>query len=209
MSNTFFTSDLHIGHRMVSKLRTGMPVEEAHRREEHDNYVVAEHDDMLARNWDATVSVDDFVWVVGDISVGGTKATREALSWLSQRPGHKRLVTGNHDPVHPSNRDAHRWVREFNEVFEAVFPFARIKVNGQSVLMSHFPYDGDHTPGERYSQYRLRDEGLTLIHGHTHEEERFSYSEAGTPQIHVGVDAWNFTPVNVHVIAELMLKAAA
>ena len=62
--------------------------------------------------------------------------------------------------------------------------------------MSHFPYDGDHVEGgDRATQWRLHDEGVILLHGHTHSADRVSLSRAGTTQIHVGLDAWGLRPV--------------
>lgn len=205
MAETFFTSDLHIGHRLVSKLRTGFDEATARKSENGDNYAIAEHDDRLARNWDATVKNDDIVWVVGDISIGGNRPTRAALNWLNARPGRKRLIKGNHEANHPMHRDAHKWEYEFAAVFEFTDTVATTRIDGNRVLISHFPYDGDHDySGERYTEFRLRDTGVPLIHGHTHVSEKFSRSASGTPQIHVGVDAWDYTPVNVNVLAEMM-----
>lgn len=41
--------------------------------------------------------------------------------------------------------------------------------------MSHYPYarsgDGPERESNRYGEYRLRDTGMPLIHGHTHQGE--------------------------------------
>jgi calcineurin-like phosphoesterase family protein len=80
-----------------------------------------------------------------------------------------------------------------------VQPFARRKVNGVNVLLSHFPYAADRGPA-RYMQYRLRDEGEWLLHGHTHGKERFHDQR----EIHIGVDAWDLRPVPVEDIAKII-----
>jgi calcineurin-like phosphoesterase family protein len=56
-------------------------------------------------------------------------------------------------------------------------------------MLSHFPYKGDHKPGDRYPEWRLRDEGLPLLHGHVHS----AFLISGR-QYNVGVDFGN-TPL--------------
>ena len=82
--------------------------------------------------------------------------------------------------------------------------------------LSHFPYTGDHTETDRHTEYRLRDRNLPLLHGHTHSPNRLSRGRPrglgipgvipwdGPLQIHVGVDAWNMTPVNLTEIEHLI-----
>lgn len=171
MSAVWYNSDLHIGHRVVSVARAvqaSLIQCPTHSSDEHAACCVSWHDDTLARNWDKLVAANDTVFVLGDISGGGTAAQRAALKWLSQRPGRKHLVSGNHDGVHPSHRDADKWVAAYHEVFLSVFPFRRRRIAGNDVLLSHYPYDGDHIGHDRDIQYRLPDMGLPVIHGHTH-----------------------------------------
>jgi len=176
-----------------------------------DTDPVAEHDRILATNWDAAIKPDDQVWVLGDLSLGGTEAVARALNWIHDRPGTKHLITGNHDACWPANRDAHRWQTAYLQVFASVQPFARRKINGQQVLLSHFPYSGDHTTEERHHQYRLHNFGLPILHGHTHSRRNCSFGRNHwgnpTPQIHVGVDAWNLSPVDSSTIANVIATA--
>lgn len=186
----FFVADLHIGHRFVSELRGFV-----------DPGI---HDYVLAQRWDDTVTdKNDHVWVLGDISVGGKAAQRKALEWVSERRGVKHLVLGNHDGPFPGNRDSHKWLPEYTEVFSSVQFAARRKILGQSVVLAHLPFDGDHGV-DRYPQWRLRDLGTPILHGHTHSQEKVSYSGNGTLQIHVGVDAWDLRPVSLGEIEKLM-----
>ena len=90
MSRVFFTSDLHLEHAKVAAMR-GFSTTDA-------------HDAELAYRWDATVRPEDDVWVTGDLCVGGSAATKRALEWVSQRPGVKHLVPGNHCRVHPHHQ---------------------------------------------------------------------------------------------------------
>lgn len=123
--NVWFTSDLHIGHRMVAELR-------GHTTETHDN--------ILADNWDKLVKPADQVWVLGDISAGGSKSQRTALEWIATRPGAKHLIAGNHDGCAPMHRNSHKWLPVYMQAFESVAHAARRRHNGGNILLSHYPY---------------------------------------------------------------------
>lgn len=169
MSNIFYTSDLHIGHARVSELR-GFETTDA-------------HDAAVAAQWDRQLSPDDTVWILGDISINGSQ---KALDWVAARPGHKVLVAGNHDPVHPSNRKAIKLLPHWHNYFDAIVPFARRKLNGHDFLLQHFPYWPNDRGEPRYEQYRLPDLGLPLLHGHTHSHFAYEFPRS----LHVGWDAW-------------------
>ncbi|MBV7703548.1 metallophosphoesterase [Nocardia nova] len=184
MSEVWFLADPHVGHRLVSGLR-GFDTPEA-------------HDAELAERWDGRVGVEDQIWVLGDISVGGTKAQLTALEWMSRRPGVKHLVAGNHDGCHPMRSRAHHWQRIYLEVFASVQQSAVRKIDGHRVLLSHFPFhgaaDGDHTAENRFEEWRLPatgdNAGRWLLHGHTHSSVRIRGR-----MIHVGLDAHELAPV--------------
>lgn len=192
-SETWFTADLHIGHKLV-----------AEKRGHHDP---GAHDDVLAMYWDTTVAPADTVWVLGDISGGGRGSQQRALDWLAARPGIKHLVAGNHDGVHPMNPDAHKMMPAYLEVFASVQQSARRRLAGRDLLMSHFPYresrasDDTHS---RFEQWRLPDLGSWLLHGHIH-----SSRQLGDHCIHVGLDAWGLAPVSINKIAVMVDAAEA
>lgn len=115
--SVFVTSDLHVGHAKVAEMR-------AHAGGWHNLAqspdVVEWHDTLLECNWDKMVKPDDTVWVLGDISAGGSAAQKHALEWIGQRNGIKHLIAGNHDGCHPMHRDSHKWQPAYLEVFESV-----------------------------------------------------------------------------------------
>jgi calcineurin-like phosphoesterase family protein len=195
--NIWYTSDHHIGHRNIAKLRwevafPGIPAP--------DTNVVSWHDQMLAGNWDNMVAKDDIVWVLGDISSGADKGQREAIEWFAARPGRKRLIAGNHDSAHPMHRDAPKWQPIYLQAFEYVSTAAKVRIalpdkGHTSVFLSHLPYSNtDRGPIIRYPEWRMPNHGVTLLHGHTHGTQVVTYDE-GAMQIHVGLDAHNFRPV--------------
>ena len=189
MSAVFFSSDTHFLHGIVAGLRGFTDP--------------AEHDEFIIERWNKTVRPDDLVWHLGDVGLGNEA---RILAMTARLNGHKQLIAGNHDPCWPGNRGARSRQRRWLEVFESVQAFARIRIDGRPVLLSHFPYFGDHTGGERYSQYRLKDQGLWLLHGHTHSREKLGpfmlpiVTFGAEPiqqgrQVHVGLDAWDLRPV--------------
>jgi calcineurin-like phosphoesterase family protein len=192
----FWTADTHIGHKFVSEIRGFETTEE--------------HDAFLAEQWDATVRPSDIVYVLGDIAINPKRDW--AFEWFANRPGTKHLIMGNHDAVHPlfgsrALREQSRpvdGVRKGWEVFRTMNQFAMTTINGQKVMMSHFPYrgEGNRELEERYSEYRLRDEGLPLLHGHTHSSSRIG--SVRSLSVQVGVDAWDFTPVSEAQVVEAL-----
>lgn len=186
MSQIWLTSDTHLGHDFVARTR-GF--------EDH-----AEHDDHLARRWDKRVRDGDEVWVLGDIAMNGWA---ERIEWFADRRGIKHIVLGNHDRAHPMNRNAHQHLTTYLcHGFSSVQTVAQLSHKGQRVLLSHFPYDGEgYTRGtshDRATQWRLRDEGQPLLHGHCHDAIRYRKSHYDTPMHHVGLDAWDLAPVTIH-----------
>lgn len=183
MGGIWYTSDLHIGHRLVAGLRGFSSTEE--------------HDAALAANWDRLIKPDDQVWVLGDLSVGkGAKRTEiTALEWVAVRPGIKHLISGNHDSCHPMHSEAHKRQAAYLEVFSSVQMAAVRKLAGQRVTLSHFPLagdpEGDHTPENRFELWRLPNVGQFHLHGHTHNAEQLVHGK----QIHVGLDAHHLRPV--------------
>lgn len=155
------------------------------------------------RNWKRLVRPDDVVWVIGDLSSGSRHGEVRALELLMTLPGIKHCILGNHDSPHPMHRDAHKRLPAYADAFATVASAARRRVNGQNVLLSHFPYTGDHTDTERYKQWRLPDMDSWLIHGHTHSAY---VGDERTKEINVGLEAWDFSPVNVDNIAKEMTR---
>lgn len=196
----WFTADLHVGHRLVA----------GHRGFTDDDTAVASyyHDRTVADRWDAAVGHGDHVWVLGDLSAGGSAAQRRALDWVDARPGIKHLVSGNHDGVFPQHRDAHKHLPSYLDVFASVTHAARRRLTGTEVLLSHLPYAGDRGV-DRYPQWRLKDLGVPLLHGHTHAAEKVSRTEAGTLQICVGLDAWGLAPAALGDIDRLIQQETA
>ena len=173
----WFTSDTHFCHEKVARIRGFGST--------------FEHDTCVVKFWNTVVKPDDLVWHLGDVSM--SRKWDETVHWVMQLNGRKHLVAGNHDPCWPGHRRSRNVQLHWMALFESVQAFARIRLAGTTYLLSHFPYQnaGDHTPTERYTQFRLPNMGEYLLHGHTHTSEHWD----GPKSLHVGLDAWGLQPV--------------
>ena len=125
MANVWFCSDLHIGHKNIGNFRKEVGSEQGNR-------------DYIKFWWDTLVTKRDLVWVLGDAAF-----TEEAIDWIGQLNGEKRLVRGNHDDLPTTS-----YLRAFTEVY------GLYKYKG--IWLSHAPIHSD----------ELR--GKPNCHGHTH-----------------------------------------
>ena len=195
MAGLFFSSDLHFNHKKVAEIRA-----QALGLDSFDSAgLIAQHNEELIERWNTTVTPDDTTWLLGDVCMGDTLGSLELVRRLN---GRKLLVTGNHDKVWPGHSTARKQFRAWLDVFDYITPFAKIKLNGRYAKLSHFPYEGDHTAEERFSDYRPVDNGDWLIHGHVHD----LWKRNGR-QINVGVDRWEFYPVSVDRIQQTIVEA--
>lgn len=155
---------------------------------------VTEMNETMIERWNSVVRPNDIVWHLGDYAMG---PDIKSLFLLKRLNGEKHLIVGNHDKPWPGSRDSHKYQATWTRCgWASVQAFARRRVRGENVMLSHLPYEFDHTETDRYTQYRLRDEGLPLIHGHVHD----AWTVNGR-QINVGVDVRDFTPVHLDTIA--------
>ena len=195
MSTVWYTSDVHLGHERAALSRGFARKDGSADIEAHDAEVIG--------SLRGCVRKQDTLYVLGDIATGGFD---RALEQLRTIPGIKHLVSGNHDPVHPMHSTSAGALRQerWTSTFDSIQPFGRRVHRGAELefYLSHFPYDGDNPrrahadQPDRNPEWRLRDLGTTLVHGHTHDAtQRAHLSALGTPMVHVGWDAWQ-RPVN-------------
>ena len=165
----FFVSDTHFGHRNILKY-CNRPFSD-----------VEEMNETLISNWNRVVGKDDFVFHLGDFSIGGAA---EWTSLLDRLNGRIFLVIGNHD----MNNVNQGFMRRFEEVSMQML----ISVGKQRIYLNHYPflcYGGS---------YR----GTWQLFGHLHTCSSPSGMDSSRlsmlfpTQYDVGVDNNNFTPVS-------------
>lgn len=138
---SWITSDLHFSHKNIMKFcpRT---------RTFND---IDEMDQALIKEFATKVHPYDTLYILGDVSFGNATRTRAILS---QIPGKKILVYGNHDQVIRDNLDIQR-------MFESVHEYLEVMHEGTLIAMFHYPVH----------EWNRMHRGSLHAHGHIHDIE--------------------------------------
>lgn len=195
----WFTSDQHIGHENILHLGDGRPFKN-----------LPHMHSVIVNNWFNTLAPEDEIYFLGDVAMGQVEVTLNVFKAL---PNKKYLIPGNHDKIFPKLNSKNR-IEKFTPLYEAagfeILPLLHTVdfiVDGETspVLLSHFPY-AEKTFNtkkdwvDKFAWVRPLNEGLPLIHGHTHMRKPLT---PNTPnQYNVGVDAHDFHPVSETQILE-------
>lgn len=179
----WFTSDWHFGHQRILELGDGRPFKSLSHMHE-----------TIRGNVFRNVSPTDTLYILGDGAMGSIEHT---INLYADLPGEKEFRPGNHDKIFEENSKA--YIEKFLPLYINVglnigpaIDEIYIDVDGEpvKVLISHFPYL--RSSSERHAKHHPINNGLPLIHGHTHS--RGVRSDLPN-EYHVGVDAHNFAPV--------------
>ncbi len=142
---------------------------------------VEEMNETMIQNWNSLVKAGDQIYHLGDFAL--CKAD-EATKIVRRLSGQKFMVWGNHDKY--TRKDSAfvghwAWNRDLTE----------IKINDLRVVLCHFAmktWNKSH-----YGAYQL--------HGHSHGSLK---DDPGSLQLDVGVDCWDYRPVNLDEIVNRM-----
>lgn len=184
---TWFTADLHFGHRNIIDY-CDRPFDD-----------VDQMNETIVDNWNETVAHDDTVWVLGDVAMGNFD---DSIALVGRLAGHKILVAGNHDRCWFGHGErSEEWAPRYMDAgFEQIVQgTTHVDVGDHRVLVCHFPYEGDSQDEERYVEHRPVDEGEWLIHGHVHGE----WATNGR-MINVGVDVRDHRPISAEAIVAII-----
>lgn len=179
----FITSDPHYGHKNIIGF-CDRPFKD-----------VNEMNVELVNRYNKVVGPNDSVLWVGDCTMG-MKFSLFKSTIMDNLHGRKFLVRGNHDPKTQKCLD---WG------FEGVADELWLDLEGTPALVSHYPPKGakdSHRDADtRYWDRRPEArQGVAFVHGHTHEAEA---TFRGEKRIHIGVDAWDYTPARISDVVEL------
>ena len=179
-------SDQHFGHKNILEY-SNRPFSS-----------LQEMEDELIKRHNALVSTHDKVIYVGDVFFCDQM---EASRILKRLNGYKILVLGNHD-------------MKVNAMYKIGFDFVvqnmQIRVGKNIVNVCHYPYRWPwykrwfrmltNKKSWRKRHFKnIKDDGNWLIHGHTHSRDRVNGK-----QINVCVEAWDYQPVSITKISELI-----
>jgi calcineurin-like phosphoesterase family protein len=184
----YFTSDEHFGHANIISL-CNRPFKDL------DHMT-----DELIKRHNAKVDRRDKVYHLGDFSF----KEQWNYSILPALNGRHFLVSGNHDKCHPCHKKAESARKRYLQYgFVEVWDETAMYVDGRYVILNHLPYAGTQAD-PRYSQFRPKDEGDWLLHGHVHN----GWSSSGR-MINVGVDVRDFAPISLDEVQVIMRTAEA
>jgi calcineurin-like phosphoesterase family protein len=176
----WFTADQHFGHANIIRY-CARPFRDVEHMET----------ELIAR-YNARVAPDDEVIHVGDFSLD----EREIARILPRLHGRHHLVVGNHDACHPYHRRYQRalkyYVVDSNINPPRLFDTVRSEMLVEDFLVHHMPYVGDSRHEARYLEWRPKDEGRWLLHGHVHD----AWAKRDR-MINVGVDVRGYAPISL------------
>jgi len=135
---------------------------------------VEEMDEVLIERWNERVKPSDTVWHLGDFAFH--KSYDELQTLFSRLNGTKCLVIGNHD--YDST------IRLFWHAAESI---ATVHIGKQSVILCHYAM----------RVWNKSHHGSLHLYGHSH-----GTLPGDSQSLDVGVDAWDYRPVNIDEIRD-------
>lgn len=172
----YFTSDLHFCHDkdFIWQVRGFESIDEMNAE--------------IVRRWNEIITADDYVYVLGDLTLGNVE---EGLKLIAQLNGSLHIIRGNHD----TDKKVEKYLELPNVV---TVEFATIYKYKKAIFwLSHYP-----TITANYDDDKPWAKHLVCLFGHTHQEQPF-YND-NPYMFNVGVDAHNCTPISIEEIIEII-----
>jgi calcineurin-like phosphoesterase family protein len=144
----------------------------------------------IIRNWNAVVQPEDVVYVLGDFAFEKDRAKLAGM--LEQLKGEKHIIWGNHDGLLKS----FPWKQYFKTAADLRTIMVPAESNDgvmQRIVLCHYAF-------------RVWDQshyGTWHLHGHSHgtlPDDPYMLSTD------IGVDSWDFTPVSMKQLNEVMSR---
>jgi len=135
VSNVYFISDLHIGHKSILKFRNT------------SCKTLDEHDRMIIDRWNSVVQKRDTIYLLGDACMDRAK-----LPLLKELMGNKILIIGNHDKY---------GIDEYKKYFSDIHGFRTYK----GYWISHAPIHPQELRGRKNIHGHLHNEIVRYRNG--------------------------------------------
>lgn len=142
---------------------------------------VDEMNEAIIERHNALVKPSDLFYFLGDFALCRAE---QALPLLKRLNGQKFTIFGNHDKFL-------RREKEYLQMWQWTADLREIKIGEQSIVLCHFPMLTWHK-----AHY-----GAWNLHGHSHGSLKVDQHALRTD---VGVDCWDYRPVNFEELRELM-----
>lgn len=172
---TFFTSDLHLGH------------DKNFLYEPRNFHNILDHDAAVITNWNAVVSKEDEVYVLGDLMLNNNERGLQLLSLLN---GKIHIIRGNHDT--DARWNLYNTLNNVVEMAEGKF----FKYKKYNFYLSHYPCICENRDNDKPLKAKM----ISLC-GHSHTKDSFADWDRGFIY-HVELDAHNNFPISIDSIIE-------
>ena len=180
LSNTWFISDTHFGHKNII---------------EYCNRPFADPDEMngvLIKRWNERIKPNDTVYHMGDMCMGNYSMIEQVLPQLN---GEIHLIKGNHD--HKKRLTIYNQQPNIVEIMDLTQVYTDKKI---VFVLCHYPV----TNGELFEQIVENNREIYVIHGHTHDQGYFFDSDLNV--FNVCVDHTNFYPINLNELISIIRR---
>lgn len=141
----WFTSDSHYNHKNIVSGVTRWEDKSGCR----DFATKEDMDEAIIANINRVVKTDDTLFHLGDVAFQGPDKVREFRARINCKTVH--LILGNHDV------DIHT-LKELQELFTTVDFYREININGQKIILCHYPL-------RTWNKWH---HGSWMLHGHCH-----------------------------------------
>ena len=141
-----------------------------------------EMNEVIINNWNNKVSIEDTVYVLGDLSMGEVK---NSIPLIKRLNGKIILIRGNHDNE--------KRLAAYKELGIEIHDIAYLNYKGRFFIMCHFPIANE----EFIKMVREDNAETVMLYGHVHSNAPKGYVD-GT--FHVGLDTNNLTPLSIEEI---------
>lgn len=193
MSNIWFTSDTHFGHKNICR---GVSKWDNKENTTRDFNTVEEMNQAIVKGINRKVKYDDTLYHLGDWSFGGISKIYEFWKQLECKNIH--LILGNHDHHIEENNEIYTEQSSIltHDLFKSVQHTKEINVNGTMIFMSHYSH----------RVWNKSHKGTIHLYGHSHGTlENFPHGKS----MDVGIDSYyrsfkKYEPFHIDEIRTLM-----
>lgn len=136
--------------------------------------------DTIINNLNKLIKSTDTLYFLGDFAFGD----KTQIPTLRNRIRCKNIIVirGNHDDI---------LARNYKDCFTDVVDYLEIKYKKKRFCLFHYPI----------GSWRDMDRGAYCLFGHCHNNYTLSHGR----QMDVGVDSWNFKPINIDFVRERLM----
>ena len=201
----WFTADTHIGHNNIMKYcgrtifmtdqdkaaYTSAKTEEELQHVEISNESTENMNNGIITRWNSKVMKGDNVFFLGDFCFTGLGGTDSVEYYTSKLNGNIIYIQGNHDKHNRIN---------------SIIQHMVVRIGNLKMLLVHRPPFGEEgqIPGDIIMAINYVD---LVLCGHVHDKWKHRFYGAGkVPVINVGVDVWDFKPIDINDILSYKSK---